>query len=335
MGKRSRTRAAFTLIELLVVIAIIGVLIALLLPAVQAVREAARKIWCRSNVRQISLALHTYHNLHRVFPINWGVVSGNPTPENVVPPSPSGSAKGFSWMSMLLPMVEEDALYKQISFEREITFKGTIGNRQYFNRDVKDRQMALLHCPSDPYEDTVLRNQVLCSGVTNYKAVLGGNWPASGSGMFGYRKAPTYGGRNADSYNGLDFSDGWCCRGASGPTANPPGKPITTSVAQVTDGLSNTLAIGEALPQYCNWSGWMHFEGAIATCAIPLNWKKPGMTPSTIAGSWADSFSFRSRHAGGANFGFLDGHVEFITQDISLAVYRAKATIDGGEPVSQ
>jgi prepilin-type N-terminal cleavage/methylation domain-containing protein/prepilin-type processing-associated H-X9-DG protein len=328
MGGPKGVRRAFTLIELLVVIAIIGILIALLLPAVQAAREAARKASCNNNVKQLSLSLHNYHNLHKMFPINWGVVTGNPTPQTIVDPTLAGSPTGFSWLCMVLPLVEEESLYRRINFESNAAT----------NRIAANTSVAAFHCPSDTEEGT-LQNQVLCSGVTNYKAVAGANWPGAGSGLFVYRKmdAPKtlippgpYFGRNADSYNGLDYGDGWCCRGASGPSRRPPGKPVTTSIAQVVDGTSHTLAIGEAIPRYCNWSAWYYFEGSTATCAIPLNWRPGGgRTLDSIAGNWKEAMSFRSFHSGGANFGFLDGHSKFLSQDIDIYTYRALATVDG------
>ena len=332
MRSPNRTRRAFTLIELLVVIAIIGILIALLLPAVQAAREAARKANCNNNVKQLSLSLHNYHNLHKMFPINWGVVMQDPTPASIVEPTPAGAPRGFSWLVMILPLIDEGPLYKRISLERELTFMGSYNGTQYYTREAVNTAVKAFLCPSDTHEN--LQGQVLVSGVTNYKAVAGANWGggATSSGQFSYRKADRgYGGRNATTYNGLDYGDGWCCRGASGPSRVPPGKPVTTRVAQVRDGTSHTFAIGEAVPEYNNWSGWAYFEGAIATCAIPLNWKKAGVKLNTIAGSPMECMSFRSRHSGGANFGFLDGHSKFISQDISLPTYRALATIDGGE----
>ena len=325
MSNPKQTRRAFTLIELLVVIAIIGILIALLLPAVQAIREAARKASCNNNVKQLSLTLHNYHNLHKMYPINWGVLlAGDPNKLTIIPPSAGGALKGFSWMVMILPLIEEGQLYKRINLE------GTVVS----NQKAANTPVNAFRCPSDTFDD--LQNQVLCSGVTNYKAVAGANWEAATSGQFKYRKADAgYAGRNADAYNGLDYGDGWCCRGASGPSRVPPGKPVTTRIAQVRDGTSHTFAIGEAIPEYNNWSGWYYFEGAVATCAIPMNWKKPGVPLDTIAGSPMECMSFRSRHSGGCNFGFLDGHTKFISQDISLPTYRSLATIDGGEVLDQ
>ena len=174
------------------------------------------------------------------------------------------------------------------------------------------------------------------NGLTNYKGISGANWPVNGSGFTKYRKSDVgLGGRNANAYNGLDFGDGWCCRGASGTNATPPGRPITTSIAQVADGTSSTLAIGEAVPEYCNWSTWYNFEGSTATCAIPMNLEIAGVTPAAIASNWQQSMGLRSQHAGGMNLCFLDGHVRWVTKDIALVVYKQLATIDGGEVIPQ
>ncbi len=324
-----RIRKAFTLIELLVVIAIIGILIALLIPAVQAARETARKTQCTKKVSQLCLALQTYHNLHKMYPINWGVISGKPDPATIIPPklNPLLGTKGFSWMCMILPMIEEGALYKQINFERPYSLSSNLG--------PPNMPVAAFHCPSDTHEGT-LDNQALCSGVTNYKACIGSNWPGTSSGLFRYRPSDAgFGGRNATSDNGLDYPTGWCGRGGGPPNVLPPGKPVITAEKHIRDGTSHTIAIGESLPEWCAWSAWFNFEGSLATCAIPLNWRKPGATSAEVAVSWESSWSFRSRHSGGANFGFLDGHTKFVSQDIDWATYRALGTVAGGEVPAQ
>jgi len=313
MAGPNRGRRAFTLIELLVVIAIIGILIALLLPAVQAAREAARKAKCNNNVKQLCLALQNYHNLHKMFPINWGA------------PPTGVTTRGHSWMSMILPLVEQEELYKLINFE------GVLGQ----NQRAANRSVSAFHCPSDTHEGT-LDNQVLCSGVTNYKAVAGSNWEGTSSAMFRWAKVDarnppypdaTYFGRNYLEYDGFDHGDGWCCRGQ----AMPNGRPWPTAIMQVKDGTAHTFAVGEAVPLWCNWSTWFFFDASTATCAIPLNWKAPGSTYEEMAAIQQDSYSFKSRHSGGANFGFLDGHTKFVSQDIDLHTYRTLATIDGNE----
>ena len=123
MLDRNKRRRAFTLIELLVVIAIIGTLVALLLPAVQAAREAARKNTCKSNLKSIGLAMQTYHNLHKMFPINWGVVASTPSPDSYPMPRVStASQRGASWLTLLLPQLELGSLFDQIDCNQNASY---------------------------------------------------------------------------------------------------------------------------------------------------------------------------------------------------------------------
>jgi prepilin-type N-terminal cleavage/methylation domain-containing protein len=179
-------RRAFTLIELLVVIAIISVLIALLLPAVQQVREAARKSECRNKLKQIGLALHQYHDVHAVFPLN---TSFNQT---LGPLSESRS-----WMQGVLPFLEQTALHDLLEPWHSIQT----------NRLYAELAMPAFVCPSDTHTGTmdhradVPTDWVLA--VTNYKASSGSNWPAGN-----FQRHETTG-RFANSDDGLDEGNGF------------------------------------------------------------------------------------------------------------------------------
>jgi prepilin-type N-terminal cleavage/methylation domain-containing protein/prepilin-type processing-associated H-X9-DG protein len=315
-----RRYAAFTLVELLVVIAIIGILIALLLPAVQAAREAARRAQCANNLKQLGLALHNYHTAFRIFPINWG--EGSITDgENTV---------GHSWLTLILPQIEQGTLHEQIKMGAPLGYQDSSGTRSYDNKAVAMTAVPAFMCPSDTH-DGVLDNQALMPGVevgvTNYKACAGNNWEGEGPGTNDFEFSwPA--GRNANDTDGLDHGNGFTCRGLT--------RPQPTRIRDIRDGTSNTLAIGEAVPEWCSFSAWYWYHGATATCAIPMNYKKSGPSGKSLdrdenAGDWAYNYSFMSRHPTGVNFCLGDGSVRFVADEIDDEVYRALATIDGGE----
>lgn len=301
--KPLRRRFGFTLIELLVVMAIIGLLVALLLPAVQSVREAARRAQCRSNLKQIGLALHNYHDVHAMFPINYGT-----GPYNEL-------NRGMSWLARVLPFVDQTALYSTLNQGAALTDPA--------NDAVAKTVVRVFLCPSDVHGNGVMLNRrgsTVPRAVTNYKASLGGNWEW---GSFAPSKST--GGRNANETNGLELCNGFLCRGGDRP-------PFTTSLADIQDGTSTTFAVGEAVPEWTWHTWWYFFNASTATCAVPLNhWRKP----ETSLADWFENYSFASRHTGGGHFLLVDGSVRFISENISRDVYRNAATIQGAEVIGE
>lgn len=181
-------------------------------------------------------------------------------------------------------------------------------------------------CPSDPSSGNGKLNgrSNLTGdffGVSNYKAVAGGNWNwNSANGDF---RVSQPSGRNAGNQDGLNRGNGFMCRNDNG------NGPIISRMRDITDGTSNTFIVGEALPGRCSHSTWFWFNHSTATCAIPLNYYfKNKAIP---AGDWPTNYSFASQHVGGGQFLMGDGAVKFISENIDLTQYRQAATIDGGE----
>jgi prepilin-type N-terminal cleavage/methylation domain-containing protein len=301
-------RPAFTLVELLVVIAIIGILVALLLPAVQAAREAGRRSDCNNKLKQLAIAIHNHHDTMRTLPRNLS--------PNVYGYDDNG--RSWSWIAYTLPYFEQQALYNAgpglISGGLPPTFN-TVPT-------ICGTPLPSLNCPSDPTwlgvrNDAANGSGPNGTGETNYKGVCGSNW-AWGSFT---NTGPS--GNN----NGLDLGDGMFFRSDS--NIFPP-KKSTFSI--VTDGLSNTFMVGEDIPKRNKHCGWTRANYATGTCSIPPNnAMKAGQPGYNNPDDWPNVYSFRSQHPGGLQFAMGDGSVQFVSDTISLAIYRALATRDGRE----
>jgi len=304
-----RRRPAFTLVELLVVIAIIGILVALLLPAVQAAREAGRRSDCTNKLKQLALAVHNHHDTFKTMPQSR---SANANGYDI-------NGRSWSWFVPLLPFFEQQTLYNNLGY--------TLSPPNTFNQSLAlwGTPLTALQCPSDnTWGSGVDSNRAntggYSCGVTSYKGVSGSNW-AWGS----YTNTGPSG-----NNNGLDLGDGLIDRD-SGGQANPAKRNFSV----VIDGLSNTFMIGEDLPGLNQHCGWPNANYANGTCSIPLNnGLKAGQPGFGNWGDWPNLYSFRSRHPGGGQFAIADGSVQFIGEMINLTVYRQLATRGGSEVVS-
>ncbi len=331
----SRGKRGFTLVELLVVIAIIGILIALLLPAVQAAREAARRSQCANNLKQLALACHNYEIRSKVFPLNYAIGT------NIYASPPNSDFRGTSWLTQILPLIEQNTLYAMIDFNYDVLLDPRNGNvsspSMPSNAYVARQVVSTFICPSDGNnQGGIMGSRANRSGswaVNNYKGVAGANW-----GWGNFQVVPpsplanTPWGATAD---GLNAGNGIFFRGATA------GRPCATPMSGITDGTSNTFMIGEAVPRWCTHTWWFHFNGSTATCAIPLN--APAQCQNTGNRSadldacwsdWANNYSFMSRHPGGGQFARADASVSFVSESIELTLYRQLATMAGGEAVS-
>jgi prepilin-type N-terminal cleavage/methylation domain-containing protein/prepilin-type processing-associated H-X9-DG protein len=325
--KRSALRQAFTLIELLVVIAIIAILIGLLLPAVQKVREAAARMSCTNNLKQIGLALHSYHDATGYFPAGYvdGNTDPNSTPDNDVGP-------GWGWAAYTLPYMEQGNVYNKINFNQGVG----VGN----NVAVSQIQLKIFQCPSDPYQQnfTVWPTSVVVAHG-NYMGCLGwvecfngaGGNPQSGMGDDGL--PGTYGLAGV----GLFYRNSH------------------NRMANVTDGLSNTIIVGERSGNHApgTWTGavtggrcpaWMAtqpptpyspppgpaYDNADFDEALVLSHCNATHVPNADFPIY-DPDTYYSFHTGGANFLFGDGSVHFLSSGIDPNTYQYLSTIAGGE----
>jgi prepilin-type N-terminal cleavage/methylation domain-containing protein len=253
------TRHGFTLIELLVVIAIIAILIGLLVPAVQKVRESANRATCQNNLKQWALGAHNYHDAQKTLPRN-----GDKFTKSGCCNSTTAQAAMWSWMARMLPYVEQDAIHR---LPGQPTNQGIDTDPQYDPsgnvHPAMPQTFPLLFCPSDRALGVqTFTNRAQFSGKaiggTNYRGVSGQNWAwGNWAGVTG--KAPD----GSITNNGLDAGDGLFFR-----------RDIIYGRLRVTDildGASNTFMIGEDIPEANIHCAWPYSNTANGTCAIPPN----------------------------------------------------------------
>ncbi|MGL6096219.1 MAG: DUF1559 domain-containing protein [Fimbriiglobus sp.] len=359
-------RRAFTLLELLVVIAIIGILIGLLLPAVQRVRATAARNQCQNKMKQLALACHTHQEARGHFPSGQIVA---PTGSYTVGPCPSvqsptthNSNHGtrMPWSVAILPYLEQDARFRQFAefqlYETPAasttpadTAAWAVFYQYNYHHNTPTGLLALVfspnlafQCPSDANKPS--KNQ------TNYMAVSGGGpaWeditPAPPSDVTDAVCRATNSAQYLTYFNGIFF-------------VNSKTRPVT-----VTDGLSTTYLIGESIYQFKNTTEYPPGDGSMSWASVPFvndSWRfqttlaaavegvnQPayghpslGMTgnpPDYTPGSprlsqTAAGRTFGSFHVGGCNMAFADGGVRFVPRDINLATHRGLGTRTGGE----
>ena len=339
---RMRRAGGFTLVELLVVIAIIGILVALLLPAVQAAREAARRAECSNNLKQIGLALHNYHTSFRYFPIS---MTHNTSDSGAV----AGTASGKGWIVSILPQLEQEALYEL--FENDATgsagtsafdgdfsvapgSEGGIGRVQAGGdgnpRKAMAQYLKALKCPTDSAEDpTTIQEDWAGIEVhtTNYKGVMGPNYLA---GSLAHVRVTQY----TDYPNGTATPESDCQNGSRTCHGmfwrNNYRRAVR--IADIRDGTTNTLLVGEDVPRYNERRSAAFFSNS-DWCSThgPINWKPDGSMVLGTDYSDDDLQTFRSLHPSGANFCIGDASVRLITEDIDLELYQNLSTKSRGE----
>jgi len=308
----SSVRRAFTLVELLVVIAIIGILVALLLPAVQAAREAGRRMSCSNNLKQICLALANYENAHKTFPpgrMSCDGWNGGPCAGKKASQKP-----GTSGFVMILPQLEQQSLYDAFGgFQKGALHpvnQGTVGADDSVGwstglADARATRPKVFVCPSDIS-----------------KPLRGGD--ATGSYAFVHG---TYGPSSTTSQNPLKhYNTGMFMY------------LLTKKVADCKDGLSNTMFVGEVIEshtQECSnrWNVGSRHLDSLRSTENPLNTPCGKGIVLDLYG-YKTSGAFASYHPAGGQFGFGDGSVHFFTENMDLKTYRALSTRKGGESVT-
>lgn len=319
-------RSAFTLVELLVVIAIIGILVGLLLPAVQAAREAARRMSCSNNLKQYGLALHNYHDVYKGFPslVNtWNGVTD----------------KDLGWQAQILPQMEQSGLYNSLNMRLYAPWDTIIPGPNDPNRRARQIQVPYARCPSDSWDPNNGWAQA------NYCGNLGSQRTPSADGNCNTWMTP---GVHYDQNGWADHGNHNAINGLSGMMGRLGPK---IGFSAVKDGTSQVIHVGEVLPEcHDHLAGWWHFNGmgnGHAGTSVPLNtmttcaadvadatrrgYPNPQCAPKS---NWNYSWGFRSNHAGGAQFLFVDGSVRFLSQTTNYNTYQMLGGRADARPIS-
>lgn len=322
MRLRLRKKFGFTLVELLVVIAIIGVLVALLLPAVQAAREAARRMSCGNKIRQLAIAVHNFHDTNNKLPRG--------AEANVLPvPNPTNSMAyiaGTSWIVHTLPYFEQKSLFDKYRFD--LPYSSTE------NALIGENVVATLFCPSGPdpqrWKDP---NTNLTKNVsTHYYGVMGPGGTVN-------PEVITIGGVNYSYTIGNPVTNGaWSAEGMMSQYRDEAGSVSTgrnIKLSDVIDGTSNTFMLGEIsvqlrtgqTNQYRSWiRGNSGGSGATKNVLYPIN-------AQTYTTNNFNDISFGSQHPAGCHFALGDASIKYLNANIDLNIYKASASMNSNEAV--
>jgi len=321
----------FTLVELLVVIAIIGVLVALLLPAVQSAREAARRMSCSNHLKQYGLAIQNYHDTFNVFPINATGTAGSAPPR-------------LTWQVRILPFMEQKPVFDAIDFTLADPRRLPVAGGMI----LWAVSPPYTHCPSDAFQKVMLSGTA-ARAQCNYGGSLGsqnvdGTTPGKCQPYKAFEQVMTGGNPRFGEMSPINKAR------VSGIFAF---SAVVLRIADVTDGTSNTLLLGEVLPGcQVNYNGdpqagtWINSWGNLysigggvstitpinemTTCLQSNKISNPQCNPASLD-TMQYAYGFKSKHPGGAQFTLADGSVRFITQNINHTMFQYLGSREGGE----
>ncbi|HMC09959.1 MAG TPA: DUF1559 domain-containing protein [Pirellulaceae bacterium] len=320
--RRPQLRLAFTLVELLVVIAIIGVLVALLLPAVQSAREASRRMQCTNQLKQWVLAMHNYNDTNGVLPYG---------------PREIPATRRHSWVPALWPFVEQQGLYSQYNWDVGFYLvPNTIGGGNAATANLNGptgQRVKIYYCPSDRY------GAVNTSNTDPY-------WRAKGNYQlnWGHLQIPH------PVYNAANPAPSWAPFGYLDYKSHS--LPRQTRLAEIVDGTSNTMLLSESLTTRDgdqDHRGDMLNDGEVCgyfMTTLSPNTNAPDVMLPNFCVSRPDiklpcttganrEKAARSRHPNGVNVGFGDGSVRFVTNNIPLSIWQAIGSLNGGESLGE
>ena len=338
---RKRPCAGFTLVELLVVIAIIGILVALLLPAVQAAREAARRMQCGNNLKQLGLAMHNYHDTYKTLPMAYFVYN-NIQAQNL---------NIQNWGVMVLPFIEQQPLYDQ--YDRNVAACNEVGPRGVANIRVIETKLPAFVCPSAPGGVDRVYNGAL--PATPQYGLPALTWRAAPSdycvstGVLGAYSNIAYAGNGGGSRHGV-LQDHITVVGLGAGTNR------TANLGSITDGTSNTFILGErtgggeiyskrlpwtaapaSLKQQlaaANGGGWgdplngEHWLGGTLYSGLPF---PPQQGPCGINCTNLRGYGFHAFHPGGCHFLMADASVQFVGETVDALAVAGRITREKGE----